>query len=269
MKKHIALILVITLLAAMLVSCKKAEVEPETDLITNIEVDETMAPEANDDQTPSEKPPLPDFGKKPEFPEKERPAELPADGSRPNIPSEMPEFPAASEHPEAPDFSEPPVTPAVPAIPEAPAEPEVPTGVPMDLSSIIDAMYQINDPILPAVSIPVDLADEYSLSSFTGLTDASLIEEAVASESMMGAQAYSLVLVRVKNAADAASVAQAMRSGIDQRKWICVMADDIRVVAAGDVVMLCMIASDLDIKVDSMVDAFSSVVGLPFTTDIR
>ena len=47
------------------------------------------------------------------------------------------------------------------------------------------------------------------------------------------------------------------------------MADDIRVVAAGDVVMLCMIESVLDVKVNDMVDAFSSVVGLPFTADIH
>ena len=60
-----------------------------------------------------------------------------------------------------------------------------------------------------------------------------------------------------------------MRNGIDQRKWICVMADDIRVVAAGDVVMLCMIDSSLDVKVDTMVETFGKVVGVPFSVDIK
>ncbi len=261
MKKILALILAATMMTAMLVSCKKAEVGDEP--VVDVEIDETMAPETVN--PPAEETPQPEQIESPETPTEEPPFH----GSRPMIPAELPgEKPV--ETPEQPVQT--PEVPETPAKPEPPAEPEAPAapaGVSMELTTIIDEIYKINDPILPAMSIPVDLTDEYSLSSFTGLADASLIKEAVASESMMGAQAYSLVLVRLQDASKAAEVAQAMRNGIDQRKWICVMADDIRVVAAGDVVMLCMIASDLDVKVNDMVDAFSTVVGLPFTTDIR
>ena len=258
MKKILAMLLVVVMMTAMLVSCKNAETDIET--VTDVEIDETMAPEAV--TPPAEETPQPEQTETTDAPKEE----TPINGSRPMIPAELPEE-KPTETPE-----QPAETPQVPAEPETPAEPEAPAapaGVSMDLTTIIDEIYKINDPILPAMSIPVDLNDEYSLSSFTGLTDASLIKEAVASESMMGAQAYSLVLVRLQDASKAAEVAQAMRNGINPRKWICVMADDIRVVAAGDVVMLCMIESVLDVKVNDMVDAFSSVVGLPFTADIH
>lgn len=176
--------------------------------------------------------------------------------------------PAPQPTPETTTENEKPKYEATTPEPENSTSATEPT-VNASLTGIIDEIYKINDPILPAVSIPVDLNDSYSLSSYTGLTDASLIKEAVASESAMGAQAYSLVLARVNNASDAQTVAKNMRDGINQRKWVCVNADDIRVVAADDIVMLCMISSEMDVKVNDMVDAFSDVVGVPFSTDIR
>ena len=147
-------------------------------------------------------------------------------------------------------------------------EPAV-TTIDKELTAIIDEMYAIYNPNLAVATIPIDLADEYALPAFTGLTDASLIKEAVASEAMIGAQAYSVALVRLNSSEDAATVAEAMKNGIDQRKWICVEADDLRVVACGDVVVLVMIDSQLDVKTDSMIEAFGTVVGAPFSVDIR
>lgn len=142
------------------------------------------------------------------------------------------------------------------------------------LESIIDCIYQ-NYPEYPAefgpATMPVDLTDvEGFLPYFTGLTDASKVKEAVASEPMTGSQPYSVVLVRVNNAADAASVAEQMLNGIDQRKWFCVEADVLRVVAVDDLVLLVMIGSTMDgFSVDTMVETFGKVCDQKFDTDLK
>jgi hypothetical protein len=141
----------------------------------------------------------------------------------------------------------------------------------MKLSAIVDAIYANHPMELPLGTIDVDLRDSYAVKSYLGLDSSDKIAEAVASESMLGAQAYSLVLCRVKNAADAPAVAQQMRDGIDQRKWVCVNADDLMVSACGDVVMLVMISSDYaeNGTAASLTEAFKKVCGTELTTQIR
>ena len=114
--------------------------------------------------------------------------------------------------------------------------------------------------------MPVDLTDTsedgmWALKAFTGLDSAELITEAAAFEPMIGAIPFSMVMVRVADAANAQTVAEAMKAGIDQRKWICVEADDLMVAGYGDVVMLIMVGSDTGLTSQSYVDAFKSVAG--------
>ena len=114
--------------------------------------------------------------------------------------------------------------------------------------------------------IPVDLTDStedglWAIKSYTGLDSAENITEAAAFEPMMGSMAFSMVLVRVAEGADAKTVAESMKSGIDTRKWICVEADDLKVAGFGDVVMLIMVNSDSGMTAQSFVDAFAKVAG--------
>lgn len=52
-----------------------------------------------------------------------------------------------------------------------------------------------------------------------------------------------------------------MFDGIDTRKWICVAADQLRVVSYGDVIMLVMTSSELAPGLaDSLVQAFAGAV---------
>jgi hypothetical protein len=141
----------------------------------------------------------------------------------------------------------------------------------MTLSQIVDKIYENHPMELPLGTVEVDLTDSYAVKAYLGLDSTDKITEAVASESMLGAQAYSLVLCRVKNAADAQSVARQMRDGIDQRKWVCVMADDIMVSACGDVVMLVMISSDYaqNGTAESLTQAFKKVCGTDLSVQIR
>ena len=113
---------------------------------------------------------------------------------------------------------------------------------------------------------PVDLADTsedglWALKSYTGLSSAEKLTDIAVYESMMGSQAFSLVLVRVDDAANAKAVAQEMSDNIDTRKWVCVGADEKIVAGYGDVVMLIMLDSGLGLKAQSYVDAFTEVAG--------
>ena len=116
-------------------------------------------------------------------------------------------------------------------------------------------------------SMPVDLTDADATFYFTGLSDASKVTDVVVYESMLGAQAFSLILARVAEGADTKAVAQEMNDNIDTRKWVCVGADEKIVAGYGDVVMLIMLDSQLGLSAQNYVDAFKQVCGadLDFT----
>jgi len=110
-----------------------------------------------------------------------------------------------------------------------------------DLTALVDKIYEGVSIEMPMVmTMPVDTADADAVKSFTGLDSAADIEYAVVSEPMMSSQAYSMVLVKVKDGVDANAVAKSMNENVDERKWICVTAEKIYSVASGDVVCLVM-----------------------------
>lgn len=137
------------------------------------------------------------------------------------------------------------------------------SGVSMSLNEIIDAVYKKNPIDLSLETDSVDISDADMLKAFTGLDSADKIKETLVSEPMMGSQAYSFVLVRVKDAADAEEVANAMINGINPSKWICVEADDVRVMVKGDVVALYMIDSEFgdEMSGDGIEAALTEVLG--------
>lgn len=149
---------------------------------------------------------------------------------------------------------EPVVTPD-----ELPEEPEAPAA--SGLQATVDAIYGKYPLPFMIGTIPAEMINADSYSYYTGLADDSKIADLLVSESMIGAQAYSLVLATVKDGEDVKAVADEMINGIDQRKWMCVEADLIRVVTNGNTVMLAMIDSNMEIPVDGFVTAFEEVVG--------
>ncbi len=138
-------------------------------------------------------------------------------------------------------------------------------------AEIIAKLNENKQPQFMIGEIPVDLADADAVLYYTGLESAEKIKEVSVFESMMGSQAFSVVVARLNDAADAEEVANGMKNGIDQRKWICVEADDLRVVAAGDLVMLVMISSEYaaDVTAADYVDAFTNYVGGTLDIDLK
>lgn len=155
--------------------------------------------------------------------------------------------------------------------PEQPAETEAAITVDGTMEELLNQIVAENPVEFMGGVIPIDLADTsedglWAIKSFTGLEDASSITEAAAFEPMMGSMAFSMVMVRVAPDAGSKTVAEAMKSGIDTRKWICVEANDLLVAGYGDVIMLIMLDNTNGMTAQSFVDAFAKVVGTPAFT---
>ena len=113
---------------------------------------------------------------------------------------------------------------------------------------------------LPLMTMALDLTDIDGLTYNTGLTSADKITEAAVSEPMMG-QPYSLVLVRVADAANAAEIAKQMKDNIDNRKWVCMEADTEVAAYYGDVALFFMVSSEFaeQTSTDKMLEAFKGI----------
>jgi len=131
------------------------------------------------------------------------------------------------------------------------------------LSDIIDKIYEEKSTELALATTDVDISDTEALQYYTGLSDNSKIKEASVSEVMISALAYSMALVRVNDSKDTKAVAEEMLNGINPNKWICVFADDVKAVGAGDTILLIMTSTSYadTVTADNIVKAFETVCG--------
>lgn len=149
-----------------------------------------------------------------------------------------------------------------------PEEGETPTAD-AELSAMVDDLYAAYPvELMMMTTSAVDLNDESWLTYNTGLTaeQGALVDAGVLSESMTGSQAYSLVLLRVKDEADAQTIADAVLNNVQMNKWVCTMADKARVVTFGDKVLFVMSNSELA-DVDALIDAAPEALGVTFDYD--
>lgn len=138
-----------------------------------------------------------------------------------------------------------------------------------ELNDMVDEIYKLQPVDLMGMeTTAIDLTDESWYNYLAGLTTDNVgkVDAAVISESMTGSQAYSLVLARVKDPADAKEIATSMEDNINLRKWVCVAADRARVVTFGDKVLFVMADSELA-DVDALVDAAAQAFGVTFDMD--
>lgn len=115
-----------------------------------------------------------------------------------------------------------------------------------DLSALVDKIYEGETLEMPGVMTQIiDITDKDWIKSITGLDSAENLEYVVASEPMMSSQAYSLVLVKVKDGVNSDEIAKQMNENIDARKWICVSAEKVYSTSSADVVCLVMSREEL------------------------
>ena len=128
-----------------------------------------------------------------------------------------------------------------------------------DLVSLINQIYEgvtIEMPKLQTQAL--DVTDANMVKTFTGLDSTENIENLVVSEPLMSSQAYSLVLVKVKDGANINDMAKSMNENIDVRKWICVSAEKVYTATSGNVICLVMTNAD---TAKAVYDSFKTIAG--------
>ena len=172
-----------------------------------------------------------------------------------------------------PDLDAPATTPeeGMEIDPEFSVDPEEPAQAEPDaeLSEMVDAIYKVQPVELMGMeTTAIDLTDETWYGYLAGLTadNVGKVDAAVISEPMTGSQAYSLVLLRLRDKADAREVADSMEENISMRKWVCVEADKARVVSFDDKLLYVMADSEL-VDVDLLADAAAKAFNATFDVD--
>lgn len=172
-----------------------------------------------------------------------------------------------------PDLDAPATTPeeGMEIDPEFSVDPEEPAQAEPDaeLSDMVDAIYKIQPVELMGMeTTAIDLTDETWYGYLAGLTanNVGKVDAAVISEPMTGSQAYSLVLLRLRDKADAREIADSMEENISMRKWVCVEADKARVVSFDDKLLYVMADSEL-VDVDLLADAAAKAFNTTFDVD--
>lgn len=127
------------------------------------------------------------------------------------------------------------------------------------LSELVNSIYDGLEIELPFLETQIiDTTDNETVQYVTGLENGNDLEYLVVSQPMMTAQAYSLVLAKVKDGVSSDSVAKAMNEKTDARKWICVTAEKIYSTSSGDVVCLVMANAE---TAKAVYDKFKTLAG--------
>ena len=134
-----------------------------------------------------------------------------------------------------------------------------------ETEELLNKIYENVTVELPLMTMPIDLADEFAVTAYTGAASAEGMIEGAFNESMIGAQAYSLSLVKCESADKAAEVAQNMFDNIDTRKWVCVEATEKQAVVCGDLAFFVMLNPEYGVSADAIAEAFTTVVGTEVT----
>lgn len=106
------------------------------------------------------------------------------------------------------------------------------------LPEIMEKLYAgINEEEMPMMVNNITLDSEnFQYYAFADIK----YKEAIASESMTGSIAHSIVLIRLNNSNDAESAVKEIKEKANPRKWICVEAENVEVLSKGDLVVLIM-----------------------------
>ena len=165
----------------------------------------------------------------------------------------------------APETTEPaiietePVVETEPAIETEPVVESEPEFVLTETETLLNKIYESVTVELPLMTMPIDLTDEFAVPTYTGAASAEGMIEGAFSESMIGAQAYSLTLVKCESDEAAVNLAQTMFDNIDTRKWVCVEATEKQAVACGDLAFFVMLNPEYGVTSDAIVEAFTNM----------
>ena len=129
-----------------------------------------------------------------------------------------------------------------------------------ELEGLINKVYEGQENLIPdsAQTQVIDITDDVMVKSFTGLDNGNDLEYLVVSEPMISSQAYSFVLLTVKEGVNADKIAETIKDKVDYRKWICVSAEKVYTTSSGNVV--CLIMSSEEVA-KPIYEKFKTLVG--------
>ena len=118
------------------------------------------------------------------------------------------------------------------------------------LEEIMEKVYaDVPEDQRPMMLGNVEVTDE-NVGMYLGTEDIEF-EEALASESMTGSIAHSVVLVRVKKGANVEAIKEKIEDNINPRKWICVEAEEVEVESKGNLIILIMSSESTTEKIEN------------------
>lgn len=129
-----------------------------------------------------------------------------------------------------------------------------------ELADIISATYE-KHPISIGVStdkLDLEHIDADTIQYISAVKSLDKVSEISISGPMMAPPAYQMVVVRVKDASDAESVAKEMLENANPAKWVCVQAECVRIGVCGDTIMMVMYSVD---DATALINAFGEVCG--------
>lgn len=107
------------------------------------------------------------------------------------------------------------------------------------LEEIMTKLYAgISEDELPMALSNTKITEE-NIESFLGTKDIEY-ESALASESMVGSIAHSVILIRAKENTDIEQLKSKISESINPRKWICVEAENVIVKNKGNLILVIM-----------------------------
>jgi len=135
--------------------------------------------------------------------------------------------------------------------------PEITSGE--DLVALVNQMYEGKTENLPMLdTLVLDLSDTETATYLTDLKDFTNIDYAVVSQPMMNAQAYCLVMLKVKDGANVEEVAKTLNENSQMNRWVCVCAEKALTTSSGNVVFSIMSNAE---TAKTMYDAFKTLAG--------
>ena len=238
MKKIIAMILALVMVASMAACAKKPAEDTTTDDNASISEDNTQNEGTTEDETAED--------------------DTTADDTA--------EDDTTEDDTTADDTTD--VDPEQPATPEAPVDgtentnPETPTTdgettVTPEEQEVLDTLQKLvagaaDDIMCDNIIIT---ADQYPYYLFIDYIDGSI---AASASAMIGSIAHSVVLLKLPEDADVAAVAADIEANMDPRKWICVEAEATMVKTSGQYVLMVMSSQA---TVDAISANFDTVFG--------
>ena len=138
-----------------------------------------------------------------------------------------------------------------------------------DMQNMINTIYEgVEEELPPTLNTQVvDISNVDILKSYTGLSSNENIDAVVVSEPMIGSQAYSLVLVKVKDGQDANAIAKEMSENIDTRKWICVEAEKLYATSQDNLAVLIMASNEWATPVSNRIKEILTYHGEEYTRE--